>query len=672
MDFFMCKYFLAFYLIVLFTSCNLKETSPDNLPYAALNDSTAYVGIQTCRQCHLDKYETFIKTGMGMSFDRATKSKSSADFFNHELIIDSINKLSYFPFWQNDSLKVVEFRKEGKDTVFKRIETIDWIVGSGQHTNSHLMNVNGYVYQAPLTFYTQKRKWDLPPGFEGGYSSRFSRKIGLECMSCHNAFPGMELGSENKYNYIPNGIDCERCHGPGSLHVKEKQEGKIVDISKFIDYSIVNPAKLPINLQLDVCQRCHIQGNAVLEEGKSFFDFRPGMKLSDVMNIYMPQFTGEGDAHIMASHAERMKMSKCFLVSEKRALEINKNHPTLTPYKNAMTCVTCHDPHVSVRATNESVFNTKCTSCHNSQVVSDKPSTTKSVCKETIFKRKENEDNCVKCHMPKSGSIDIPHVSTTDHWIRIPLKKDEIQKIKEFSGLVCINNNAAGNRSKGEAYLSYFEKFSNNVAYLDSAKKYFDDTSQDSVVKNFRLLVRWAFLKNDFKKVTEYANTLNDPIKALNKRSYTNDHAWTAYRIGDSYYALGENEKAIEYFNKATDLAPYQPDFRNKLAGALLDAGKTEEARKNYEFIIKENPEFASAYVSLGFLVLTKERNSELAEYFYDKALSLDPDNIQAFLNKAGLKLFLGKRNEAKKFLNEVMRRDYNNVQANNLLKNLK
>ncbi len=667
----MCKYFFAFYLIVFFTSCHQKENTTDNRLYASLEDSTTYVGIQTCRQCHQDKYETFIKTGMGMSFDRATKGKSSANFSNHELIIDSVNKLSYFPFWQNDSLKVIEFRKVGKDTVFKRVETIDWIVGSGQHTNSHLMNVNGYVYQAPFTFYTQKRKWDLPPGFEGGYSSRFSRKIGLECMSCHNAFPGMELGSENKYNFIPNGIDCERCHGPGSLHVKEKQEGKVVDTSKFIDYSIVNPAKLPINLQLDICQRCHIQGNAVLEEGKSFFDFRPGMKLSDVMNIYMPQFTGEEDAHIMASHAERMKMSKCFLFSEKQALEINKNHPTLTPYKNAMTCVTCHDPHVSVRATDKSVFNAKCKSCHNSKIIIDKPSMTESVCNESIIKRKENGDNCVKCHMPKSGSIDIPHVSTTDHWIRIPLKKDEIQKIREFSGLVCINNSSAGNRSKGEAYLSYFEKFSNNVAYLDSAKKYLDDTSQESVGKNFQLLVRWAFLKNDFKKVTEYANTISDPIKTLNKKSYTNDHAWTAYRIGDSYYALGENEKAIEYFSKATDLAPYQPDFRNKLAGALLDAGKTEEARKNYEFILKENPEFVSAYVSLGFLVLTQERNSELAEYFYDKALSLDPDNIQALLNKAGLKLYLGKREEAKKFLKEVIKRDYNNVQAKYLLKNI-
>jgi hypothetical protein len=63
----------------------------------------------------------------------------------------------------------------------------------------------------------------------------------------------------------------------------------------------VNPAKLPVALQLDVCQRCHIQGNAVLAEGKSFFDFRPGMPLSDVMNVFMPVYKGQEDEHIMAS-----------------------------------------------------------------------------------------------------------------------------------------------------------------------------------------------------------------------------------------------------------------------------------------------------------------------------------------------------------------------------------
>jgi hypothetical protein len=48
----------------------------------------------------------------------------------------------------------------------------------------------------------------------------------------------------------------------------------------------VNPGKLPIDLQFDVCQRCHLQGNTVLKEGKSFLDFKPGMRLSDHMTLF--------------------------------------------------------------------------------------------------------------------------------------------------------------------------------------------------------------------------------------------------------------------------------------------------------------------------------------------------------------------------------------------------
>lgn len=32
-----------------------------------------------------------------------------------------------------------------------------------------------------------------------------------------------------------------------------------------------------------------------------------------------------------------------------------------------MTCITCHNPHVSVRETNANVFNDACLSCHNTK-----------------------------------------------------------------------------------------------------------------------------------------------------------------------------------------------------------------------------------------------------------------------------------------------------------------
>jgi len=167
--------FLIPYSLFLFISCKPSTKEAQHPVYASISDSTLYVGMNTCKQCHSGIYETFIETGMGKSFDVASHEKTSASFGGHQEIYDRFKDFHYQPFWKNDSLFVKEFRLAGKDTTYKRIEKIDYIVGSGQHTNSHMLNINGYLYQAPLTFYTQKKTWDLPPGFENGFNSRFSR-----------------------------------------------------------------------------------------------------------------------------------------------------------------------------------------------------------------------------------------------------------------------------------------------------------------------------------------------------------------------------------------------------------------------------------------------------------------------------------------------------------------
>ena len=578
----------------------------------------------------------------------------------------------YYPHWQNDSLKLTEFRMQNHDTIYKRTETISWIVGSGQHTNSHLLNFNGYVYQAPATYYTQKGTWDLPPGFENGYNSRFSRMIGLECMSCHNAFPKMVIGSENKYDFIANGIDCERCHGPGEKHVQQKLAGKILDVSSQTDYTIVNPAKLPIARQLDICQRCHIQGNAVLKEGKSFFDFRPAMRLSDVMDIYMPVFKGGENEHIMASHAERMKLSQCFKVSIAKAEELNKVRPSLTPYKNAMTCITCHDPHVSVRSTDQAIFNAKCMNCHNRTIERAPDEQNESMgCKESIAKRSIVNDNCVSCHMPSSGTIDIPHVITTDHWIRIPGKTSDVGRIKEFAGLACINNPDADYRSKAKAFISYYEKFSSNLAYLDSAEKYIKGADFVNDVSNFKIRVHILYLKRNYMELIALVNAIPGALSYLSQQSFTNDDAWTAYRIGEAFLQEANLKRSLEFLGRAVELAPFHPDFRNKLAGAYVDAGLNDKAKENYQFILSENPHYFSAYINLGYLIMKTSRDIKLADSLYNKALSLDPDNIQALLNKSGLLIYQGKRREARELLFRVLKRERGNAQATMLLKEI-
>ncbi|MFI5196789.1 MAG: tetratricopeptide repeat protein [Chitinophagales bacterium] len=617
-----------------------EAVTKESSPWRNVYDTNAhYIGMQTCRTCHDAIYQTFIQTGMGQSFGLATKEKSAADFSpEHALVYDSALDYYYKPYWTNDTFYIMEFRIENGDTVHKRIQRVNYIIGSGQHTNSHIFNINGYLYQAPITFYTQKHRWDLAPGFEKGASSRFQRLIQIECMSCHNCYPDFVSNSENKYNAIKTGIDCERCHGPGSLHVLERQTKAPVDTSKGPDYSIVNPRRLSTELQNNVCQRCHLQGITVLNDGKTFFDFHPGMKLSEVMNVFMPEYEGAQDKMIMASHVERMKKSQCYAESGK------------------MSCITCHNPHISVKLTPRIQYLNACQSCHGN--VSGQHQ-----CTETAQVRATKNNDCVSCHMPHNSSIDIPHVAVTDHYIRKRPIEDTMQKkITAFLGLKCFNNDKPDAITTARGYMEFYERYTPSKALLDSALFYLGKQNDiEATKKQNRDYIRAYYLLKDFQKVTGYAMQM--------KPADMND-AWTAYRIGEAYYQLSHADSALAWYQRATEIWKYSPDFENKYGICLLALNKLPEALKVFQFIVGENPKHISANTNLGYIFMQQGNNAMSYDYLL-RAAQLDPDYEQNLINLAVWYHNNQKPDKAKKSLEHLLKKHPHNEQAKAMLLDL-
>lgn len=663
------KYIIIFtVLLSAFGSCEQKNASDqqakkkDTLLYLNHSDSAKYVGMNACRQCHQAIYNTFIETGMGKSFDVASRKKSSGDFSSSS-IYDKIADLHYKAYWDHDSLFIKEFRLNKKDTTHVRTEQVNYIIGSGQHTNSHMQSINGYINQMPMTYYTQKKHWDLPPGFENGVNTRFSRKIGLECMSCHNGYPDFVMGSENKFKSVPNGIDCERCHGPGSVHVAERSTGSRIDTSKYIDYSIVNPAKLSVDAQFDICQRCHLQGNAVLKEDKSFYDFKPGQKLSDFISVFLPKYKNADDEFIMASHADRLKQSACFIKSYEKAGKQN----SLKPYQGAMTCVTCHNPHVSVRNTNKNVFNDACMNCHGKSADGSRQLALEAAHRQLPS---ASWSNCVSCHMPATGSTDIPHVSVHDHYIRKPISKKEQEKIKTFVGLFSVNEKNPDALTRSKAYIDQYDKFDQNAAYLDSALAILKTVRDPK--KSIHQQIQIYFTKQNFQQILNLVAAFGEQKcdSLFVKRSYENKDAWAAYRIAEAFSNTGNSPAATKWFKKAVALSPYNLNFRNKLGSTLASANDLNAATEQFEFIMKENPKFVSSYSNLGYIKLMQGFPAE-ALRLYTIGKKLDPDNEALLLNLAGYYLFMKNKLTAKIYLEEIVKKYPNNQRAKMTLQQL-
>lgn len=594
----------GFIFILAFSLCNGPEKSPHTAsPYLNHADTVSYSGIAACKECHADKYSTFVQTGMGQSFDTAGLLKTSAEFKNQKPVYDAFLDLYYLPFMRLGRMYLKEYRLQGKDTVYARTERIHYIVGSGHHTNSHMLAENGYVFQAPLTFYTQKGQWDLPPGFENGQNTRFSRKIGMECMSCHNALPGYREGSENRYDELPHGISCERCHGPGSLHIREMKKGNTVDIAKETDYTIVHPGKLSWKRQIDICQRCHLQGNAVLKPGKTFASFRPGMVLGETMDQFSPEYH-DGEDFVMAAHAERFQKSKCFIAGVSGNLSGEKG-------RAAFTCISCHNPHVSVRQTNTLQFNTTCKTCHSASK--------QNLCTEQESRQKATDYNCVSCHMPASGTSDIPHVTVHDHYIRKPTGKS-VAKPVQLKGLRCITSDSTDLRTETEAYVSYYEKFDPNGFYLNKALSLSRGLDHRKEA-HFATLVHLYYVSDLYREVIR--------VSQLYKGS---TDAWTSYRIAKSFERNGQGSQAEEYFARAVEAAPENLDFILQYAVFQLKAGKLNKAEQLLNRYNGLYSKTAESWAYLGILKLQSGKLAEARQHLLH-ALSLDPDLLPALEN---------------------------------------
>ncbi|MBK9732612.1 MAG: tetratricopeptide repeat protein [Chitinophagaceae bacterium] len=624
--------FFSISVSLIYCSAPKKEVAETPL-YKSWNDTVGYVGMSTCKNCHQQIYETFINTGMGESWDVASPQKSSGRFDAHNVVYDSYKDFYYKPFWKDSLLYIMEYRLSGKDTIYKRSEQISYIVGSGQHTNSHIWQVNGYLYQAPLTFYTQKGIWEMPPGFEDGMNTRWNRIISIECMNCHNMYPDFDTTSENKFTVVKKGIECERCHGAGEAHVNEKLKGILIDTSKYIDYSIVNPKKLSRDLQVELCQRCHLQGISVLNEGKTFFDFKPGQPLNTVMNVFMPRYEGGEGKFIMASHVDRMKQSKCYLQSQ-------------------MTCLTCHNPHISVKVTLPSQFNATCKSCHGTE---------NHGCKLPVNQRMTEKDNCFKCHMPVSETLDIPHVTVHDHRIQVPVTDRKRQEIQKFVGIECMTTKNPSPLLMAKGYLQTFEAFSAQPYLLDSANKYLESVKDKSDANFTAEQLRYFYLKKQFKKVVELSGKMD--------AGKIND-SWTAYRIGEGNYQLGDFNRALDFYQQAVVLKSSDPEFNNKLGSVLVALKRLNEAKEVFEKIVQDQPKFAPALSNLGYVYFLNS-DFEYSGTLYDRALALDPDYEQALMNKIALLIVLRKNDEAGQLAVRVLKINPDNEKAKMVLKGL-
>jgi len=621
--------------------------------------ASGYVDPALCAQCHSDIAATYRKTGMGRSFRKVRSEKdldSAAAGPNVAKPFYHAASHSFFTMvFQNGAWFQRRWQTgfDGKETNIDE-KRVDYVLGSGNHSRTllHLTERNT-LQQLPLGWYSEKGGyWGMNPGYDRPDYAGSVRPIYYECMFCHNGYPSIPEGAHRDASQatylqpLPEGIDCQRCHGPGQSHVDKASEGAAVQV---VRAAITNPARLNPDREIEVCLQCHLETSnqklphAVVRLDRAPFSYRPGQPLADYQ-VAFDRAPGKNTGFEVAQAGYRLRESQCFLKSG------GSNGGS------KLRCTTCHNPHDIPRGEEAvSHYNQVCAGCH--------PSVTK-VSAENVSVHKSGA-NCVSCHMPRRRTDDAVHVVMTDHFIaRRPPEGNLLAEKPERA-------ETPGSSYQGEV-VPYYPANLASTADNELTVAVAQVREQSNLKAGLPLLASAIAQYRPtrpgyYAELAEAYIAVGDPASAIQSFAEASrldpDSAPRLIQWGDALMQAEQWTLAESKLRRATELAPGDPRAWGRLGWALWQQNKAAEAKSAIEKAISLDNELPELNNNLG-LILWGVGDRAAAAKEFRAALRIQPGISEWRLNLGRALASQGQTAEARFQLEESLRLKPGNAEA--------
>lgn len=331
---------------------------------AAENEPLTYVGKQVCKECHAENFELHAAHGHAHTFHMASEPHVVEKFAGRSY--ETPEGYGTYSYHGNDDGLFAKIPERFGEQSFP----LQYALGSGHHGMTLLSLMPDPKAETVAIEHRASwfRKGDLlgatpgqlhtqPETVSEMFGQKHTGQVMEKCIYCHVTTGTIQ--NQQIVGLTPN-VNCEKCHGPGSLHV---QQARTMETPPPFS---VGKVEWDAEAEIQLCGDCHRLPAAISRR-----------QLREYPNP-LARFQPIG-----------MLRSECYLES-----------------KREMKCTTCHNPHTSVTAVEPSFYVEKCKECHQPEVESH------TTCPVSVT------DGCIDCHMP-STPIDKYGTEFHDHWIRV-------------------------------------------------------------------------------------------------------------------------------------------------------------------------------------------------------------------------------------------------------------
>jgi predicted CXXCH cytochrome family protein len=620
-------------LIALTVALVLRRNPRSTVSQKPHNDS-AYADPRECASCHQDVAATYARTGMGRSFALPGSVPVVEDYAHNNTLNHAASGLRYTMLQRDGAffLRRSQTGFDGRETMEQRI---DYIIGSGNHSRSYLHRApDGQLIELPVSWYAEHGgSWAMSPGYDWKGQKDLRRAITPECMFCHNGYPQIDSSDPDLNRSIfpaalPEGIDCQRCHGPGRAHVKAARSGHATP--ELLRSNIVNPATLPRDRKLEVCMQCHLQTSPQQPNEQRLFDrtvfsYRPGEPLADYKLYFESTSANTRDDFEIAGAAYRLRRSACFRNSQ-------------------MTCLTCHDPHDIPHGPEAAAqYMEVCLGCHRNvthRVALPAGST------------------CISCHMPKRRTDDAVHVVMTDHFIqRTPPRRDLLAPIAEPqvqegsspqvapyypqkppqtpAAELAIAEAQVGDQGI-DRLRQLLERMQPSAPepYLVLAHAYAGAGNEAEAAHwSEQALIHRPDFRPALVELVPALFALHRDAEATQRLEqavarYPNDDLLLS-DLGNAYLRQGDDAKAAAVLDRAFSANPDRSETHTLIGTLAMHRGDAATAEHEFREALRCQPNFSEAHDDLGSLLVQSHRYPEAAFHF-EQAISSSPDDASA------------------------------------------